>query len=341
MHKPFIDSYLPELKQIEYLIDTSNGHLSHEIISHVTYQDINLPIYALKLGASDANLPCLCFVGGVHGLERIGTQVILAFLESLLGRLSWDLSLNDLLKHLTILFIPLVNPVGVALHKRSNGNGVDLMRNAPIESTEATSFLVGGHRISSSLPWYRGKYGLKCETETLALTNYIQQHCFNRKFSVVLDCHSGFGLHDRIWFPYAKSKLKPIHHIGEMYHIRDLLFQAYPYQNYIFEPQSLHYLCHGDIWDFLYDESLKLNTIFLPLTLEMGSWRWVRKNPAQLLKSLGLFHPIKPHRVKRVLRSHLVLMEFLMRLTVSYESWLDDGKSFNMAQKATQLWYGN
>ncbi|MCU4677359.1 DUF2817 domain-containing protein [Catenovulum sp. 2E275] len=341
MSKKFIDDYLPELKKIEYLIDTYSEQLSAEEIASISHKSTTLPIYALKLGNPDPNLPALCFVGGVHGLERIGSQVVIAFLESLLGRLAWDISLKYLLDHISVYFIPLLNPVGVALHKRSNGNGVDLMRNAKIESHEKTAFLVGGHRLSPKMPWFMGKQNTDMEIETKALINFIQQQCFSRKFSLVLDCHSGFGLHDRIWFPYAKSKLQPIHHIGEIYHIRDLLFQAYPYQNYIFEPQSLHYLCHGDIWDYLYDESLKHSTTFLPLTLEMGSWRWVRKNPTQLIKSLGLFHPIKPHRVKRVLRAHLVLMEFLMRVSASSDLWLEDGKSLNMAHKATELWYHN
>jgi len=335
------DDNLPELKKIEYLIETYTPVLKSEKIASINYKNSSFPIHALKLGSDKPDVPALCFVGGIHGLERIGSQVVLAFLESLLGRLTWDLSLNHLLKHLSLSFIPLVNPVGVATHSRSNGNGVDLMRNAQVESHEKTAFLVGGHRFSAKLPWFRGHLDQKIESETKALISFIEKNCLARQFSLVLDCHSGFGLQDRIWFPYAKSKLQPIHHIGEIYHIRDLLFQAYPYQNYIFEPQSLHYLCHGDIWDYLYDESLKKQVTFLPLTLEMGSWRWVRKNPTQLLKSLGLFHPIKPHRIKRVLRSHLVLMEFLMRVTASSSIWVEDGKSLNMAHKATALWYNN
>ncbi|PKM10917.1 MAG: hypothetical protein CVV13_11155 [Gammaproteobacteria bacterium HGW-Gammaproteobacteria-3] len=35
--------------------------------------------------------------------------------------------------------------------------------------------------------------------------------------------------------------------------------------------------------------------------------------------SIGLFHPIKPHRINRVLRGHLVLMEFLLHATLSYK----------------------
>ncbi|MER2492966.1 M14 family zinc carboxypeptidase [Catenovulum sediminis] len=341
MSLKFVDNYLPELKQLEHLIELSNTQLRQQTLAHVNYNEHLFPIYALSLGSEKQNAPVITFVGGVHGLERIGTQVLLAFLESVIGRLAWDKSLNFLLENVRLNFVPLVNPVGMACHKRSNGNGVDLMRNAPVNSDEKTAFLVGGQRISPRIPWYRGKSGEPMQTEAQALSSFIRDDSFHAPFSLVLDCHSGFGLHDRIWFPYAKSKFQPIQHIGEVFHLRDLLFQAYPYHTYKFEPQAKHYLCHGDLWDYLYEESLQHNTVFLPLTLEMGSWRWVKKNPLQLLKSVGLFHPVKPHRVKRVLRSHLVLMEFLIRAVASYPNWLEDGKSLNMDQKATQLWYDN
>ena len=114
---------------------------------------------------------------------------------------------------------------------------------------------------------------------------------------------------------------------------------TYPNQDYVFEPQSQHYLVHGDLWDYLYLQSLKDGNIFLPLTLEMGSWRWVRKNPLQLRQLLGLYHPIKPHRLKRVLRSHLILMEFLLHATLSYKKWLRKSQAPEFEKLARTLWY--
>ena len=126
-----------------------------------------------------------------------------------------------------------------------------------------------------------------------------------------------------------------------MYRLRQLLFDSYPHQAYQFEPQSLHYLCHGDLWDYLYDLSQQHSAspqTFLPLTLEMGSWNWVRKNPFQLLRSHGLFHPVKPHRIKRVLRSHLILFDFLLHATAAAPDWLP-GVSSRNASEAGELWY--
>lgn len=329
---------LPELEQLEQLIAAAPAELRIEVLATVPHSSGPLPLYALSLGDPQPRLPAIVLVGGVHGLERIGSQVILAYLQTLLQRLGWDRCLQHTLKHCCIYFIPLLNPAGMANGWRANGNHVDLMRNAPQDCTEGAAWLVGGQRLSRALPWHRGERG-KLEPESQALVSFIARELFARPFSLVLDCHSGFGRTDRLWFPYAKSRRQPIGHLPEMFRLRQLLFETYPHQNYIFEPQSQHYLCHGDLWDYLYDQALAHNTTMLPLTLEMGSWNWVRKNPFQLLSSLGMFHPIKPHRVKRVLRSHLILINFLINSVLSYQNWLPLTNRKQLASAATKLWY--
>ena len=332
------DGQVPELLQLQQLIAGAPALLHTEILAAVPHMHGTLPLYALSLGEQNLKLPALVLVGGVHGLERIGTQVLLAYLQTLLHRLSWDTALQSVLKHCCVYFIPLLNPAGMANGWRANGNGVDLMRNAPVDCTEGAAWLVGGQRISRALPWHRGRQD-RMEIESQALVSFIQRQLFGRPFSLVLDCHSGFGRTDRLWFPYAKSRHQSIAHLAEMYRLRQLLFQSYPHQNYIFEPQAQHYLCHGDLWDYLYDKATAQGETMLPLTLEMGSWNWVRKNPFQLFSSLGMFHPVKPHRVKRVLRSHLVLLEFLLNSVLSYQQWLPGAQREQLQQQARQLWY--
>ncbi|MBZ9610133.1 M14 family zinc carboxypeptidase [Rheinheimera maricola] len=331
-------SILPELAQLEQLIAGAPADLHTEVLTYVGHMSQKLPLYGLSLGNTAADKPAVLLVGGVHGLERIGTQVVLAYLQTLLQRLPWDLCLQHTLENCCIYVIPLLNPAGMANGWRANGNSVDLMRNAPVNCTEQAAWLVGGQRISRAIPWYRGRTD-KMEIESQALVDFVCSNLFNRPFSLVLDCHSGFGSTDRLWFPYAKSRRQPIAHLAEMYRLRQLLAQTYPYQNYIFEPQAQHYLCHGDLWDYLYDLSLASNTNMLPLTLEMGSWNWVRKNPFQLLSSLGMFHPVKPHRVRRVLRSHLILINFLINATMSYQNWLPLSQREQLQAEARQLWY--
>ena len=111
-----------------------------------------------------------------------------------------------------------------------------------------------------------------------------------------------------------------------------------PHHDYSFEPQSKQYLLHGDLWDHAYDATPAQN-IFLPMTLELGSWLWIRKNPRQIFSRHGIFNPIKAHRIKRVLRRHADLLDFLARAAYSAPQWLPVGdRRIDLTQQATSFW---
>src|ERR1017187_5024495 len=242
---------LPELAELERILELGREHLESSIACEVSAGNQRFPVYQLTMGNPDPKLPAIGFFGGVHGLERIGTQVLLYFLRSLLTRLEWDKSLHHLLQDVRLVFMPLINPGGMWQSTRSNLQGVDLMRNSPIEATGKIPFLLGGHRISPHLPWYRGEAGAEMESENQALCHIVQEELLSRSFSIAVDCHSGFGSRDRVWFPYAYS-VNPIAHLAEILALEELFQQAYPNNKYLFEPQSLQYCAHGDIWDYLY-----------------------------------------------------------------------------------------
>lgn len=328
---------LPELHQLEYLLTSAPAGVTLHRIGDIADGERQWPFYLVQVGQAAADKPALLLTAGVHGLERIGSQVLLAYLETVCARLSWDASLAQLLERVQLYVIPIINPAGMSRGSRCNANHVDLMRNAPLDCLEKPLPLIGGHRLSKRLPWHRGDEG-QLETEVRLLGQFLQQHLYARPSSIVLDCHSGFGQQDRIWFPYARSALQPIAHLAHMHRLRELFFQTYPHQNYLFEPQSAHYLCHGDLWDYFYLQSLQAQHLMLPLTLEMGSWNWVRKNPFQLLRPQGLYHPVKPHRVKRVLRGHLILLDFLVHATAAMPDWLSSVSQRNSLE-ALDLWY--
>ncbi|MFZ5839757.1 MAG: DUF2817 domain-containing protein, partial [Pseudomonadota bacterium] len=135
---------LREIQHIEQLAEQYPQHIRLHLLDDVYYKDKSLPIYALELGSTNNDAPCLFFTGAIHGVERIGSQIILAFLKSLLRRLEWDGQLNESLNNLRIIAVPVVNPWGVALKKRANHNGVDLMRNSPINSDNPVYHLYAG-----------------------------------------------------------------------------------------------------------------------------------------------------------------------------------------------------
>jgi hypothetical protein len=209
----------------------------------------------------------------------------------------------------------------MARAQRANGNGVDLMRNAPAHPLGGTP-LLGGQRISPRLPWYMGAAGAPMETEARVLVELVEAQVATAPFAVALDCHSGFGFVDRLWYPYARTR-EPLPDRPTIAALGRLLDTTLPNHVYRLEQTAQAYTIRGDLWDYLYDRRRAAGPgVLLPLTLEMGSWAWVRKNPLQGLSSLGRFNPIKPHRQRRTLRRHLPLFDFLLAATASHAAWL-------------------
>ena len=330
--------HLPELEELERLIELGAPHIEARVAAVAKHGDTTWPLWVVTLGNPSPDTPVFGCFGGVHGLERIGSAVVLAFLRQIVQRLSWDATIHELLARVRLVFMPVVNPGGMARGTRANPQSVDLMRNAPIDADAEVPFLIGGHRRGPHLPWYRGAVGAPMEVEAAALCETVQRELLSRTVSVALDCHSGFGLRDRVWFPYAHTR-EPIRHLPELLALTRLLDTNHPHHTYVVEPQNRHYLAHGDLWDHLH-RGLEGDAVFLPLTLEMGSWLWVRKNPRQLFSRHGMFNPQVPHRIRRVLRRHLPWLDFLARAVASHRAWLP-GASEREAMRADALrrWY--
>ena len=331
----------PELEQLERIIEGFGERAQTEVIERIEYKNHQFPIYSITLGSSQIDAPVLAFFGGVHGLEKIGSEVILSYMQTISQLLDWDEEFQSRLERSRLVFVPIVNPVGVYLGTRCNGNGVDLMRNSPVEGEGATS-IYSGHRISPHLPWYRGDEA-KMEKEAKALCRVVDQYLFNAPLSIALDLHSGFGIQDRLWFPYASRK-SPIKCIAEIFALKELFDRCYQHHIYKIEPTCQEYMINGDLWDYLFDdfsERFQTERLFLPLTLEMGSWLWLRKSPMHLFSRHGLFHPLLPHRQQRIFRRHFMLFDFLHRSLLYPEKWtqLKPEQKIDYEKKALGLWY--
>ena len=330
---------IPELVELDALTRLAGTHLERRLLCEVSLGARTLPVHAFMLGSDQPDAPAVGFFGGVHGLERIGAEVVTAYLRSLVMRLRWDETLHRQLETLRFVFVPLVNPGGIVQGTRANPNGVDLMRNAPVDARERVPALIGGQRISAALPWYRGAAGAPMEAESDALCRVVREELMCRPFSIAVDCHSGFGLHDRVWYPFAHTA-RPIEHLPEIHALCETMDETLLHHRYVVEPQSHQYLAHGDLWDHLY-----LGTppghVFLPLTLEMGSWLWVRKNPRQLFSRHGMFNPMIEHRQQRVLRRHIGWLDFIARAAGSHRRWVPTGPQRQHHRNlAMTRWYG-
>ena len=332
---------LPELVELERVVELGAGWLDLRTVGEAQCGDSCFPIYAVYLGAADPQVPAAGFFGGVHGLERIGSAVVIAFLRSLVARLRWDAVLQRQLESVRLVFMPVVNPGGLWRGTRANPNGVDLMRNAPVDAGARTPFLIGGQRLSPSLPWFRGRKHAAMEPESAALCSIVESEFLPRSFSVIVDCHSGFGINDRIWFPFAHT-CEPIPALPEIFSLSEIFRHAHPHHRYLFEPQSSQYLAHGDLWDYLYLRGRATpGRTFLPLTLEMGSWLWVKKNPRQILSLQGLFNPVRAHREQRVLRRHVAWLDFVARAACSHRQWTPaPDERPGIRDRALAQWYG-
>jgi hypothetical protein len=182
------------------------------------------------------------------------------------------------------------------------------------------------------------------EPESQAIDEFVRDQMFASEMAISVDVHSGYGVVDRLWFPYAKTK-DPFPDVGEMWALKSLLDKTYPNHVYRIEPQSEEYCTHGDLWDYLYDEyrahTRSHKRLYLPLSLELGSWAWVKKNPVQAFSLLGFFNPLKPHRLQRQLRRHIPLFDFLLRAVHSADKWRPqtEAEQKRSRRHAAKFWF--
>lgn len=334
---------LPELRELLFLADRLKDLAHVETLATLGHEGLSFPLLAIRFGPADPTTPVLALFGGVHGLERIGTRVVTSYLQTIMELARWDRSTQEMLKTTRLLIVPLINPVGMYLQRRSNGNSVDLMRNAPVSAEGLASWhLFGGHRLSPRLPWYRGREGEPMEAEVQAVCDFVRREIFPARVAVGVDVHSGYGIVDRLWFPYAQTR-QPFASVPEAIALKHLLDKTYANHIYRVEPQSREYIAHGDLWDYLYDEyrAVHPDGCFIPFTLELGSWVWVKKNWRQFFSLLGMFNPRLPHRERRILRRHVFLFDFLYRAVQSSEPWahLDEARRERFLRQGLELWY--
>ncbi|WP_296654126.1 M14 family zinc carboxypeptidase [Paraburkholderia sp.] len=334
----FLPDSFEEYEDLKTLLDEGARWFDTRSLATVEVRGRRFEILVASVGSTDPQAPAVALFGGIHGLERIGSQLVLDYMRALIERLAWDEVLAYTLESIRIYCCPIVNPGGMWLATRANPNGIDLMRNAPQNADGHVPFLAGGQRVGPWLPWYRGRRGAPLEIEAAALLKIVEEELACRPLSFALDCHSGYGWRDSIWFPYARTR-QLMRNLPEMYVLKRMFEHAHPHHGYTFEPQSHQYLLHGDLWDFAYDHAPEQN-VFLPLTLELGSWLWIKKNPRQIFSRQGMFNPVKAHRTARVLRRHANLMEFLTRAAYSAQRWLPQGHDRQqLLHRAIEHWY--
>lgn len=285
--------------------------------SRKTKEGFRFPIHSLEIGTEAAiKKNPVGIIAGVHGLETIGVRVLLDFLEYILSPNSLGYLPEIDKGKIGIVSMPIVNPGGVALKMRANPAGVDLMRNSGVDAEKPMAFF-GGHKISPKLPYYRGN---TMEPEARVLYRFLQKYFFESKKPLmnVLDIHSGFGTIDHVWWPFAYTKEKckdePL-----FLELANYLKETCHNVSFRYGPQSESYTTNGDLWDRFYihfNEARKngkesKKSIFLPWTLEIGTWSDLKKDPLRALKKRGIFNPAKENKTERITGYRKFLTDFV------------------------------
>ena len=76
------------------------------------------------------------YVSTMHGNEPVGTELCLYFIDLLLSGYGTDTRLTALVDETAISIVPLMNPDGHAVDRRSNSLGADLNRSFPVFPTD-------------------------------------------------------------------------------------------------------------------------------------------------------------------------------------------------------------
>ncbi len=319
-------SRLPELDTIEALAE--HRVVSHcRILEHAEYGGELFPIHCVELGSRERTAPTLAFVAGAHGTDRAGTHLLLAYLNRFQRSLQWDEVTCHLLEAVRLVFIPLLNPVGMALGQRSNGHGITLTRNAPVqdEGPDNRPRLERGQQLSSWLPWFRGRANSAMESELQALCDYVRRALFPCRLALTLEVRSKRAGVDRLCFPYARSKhLFP--GAPEVMALKHMMRQSWVNHPYRLEPQSHQGTHHGDFWDYLYDDHLYRapKQVFIPFVFEPRLAMLRRRY-------LRLESPGAARRTETALRRHQPCFDFFLRAVYSHDSWLPRAETERVA----------
>ncbi|WP_128596456.1 M14 family zinc carboxypeptidase, partial [Paraburkholderia kirstenboschensis] len=139
----FLPDSFAEYEDLRAILDQGSASFAIRTLCETTVRGRRFGVHTASIGSTDPQAPAIGFFGGIHGLERIGSQLVLDYMRALLARLEWDELLVRQLQSIRLIFVPIVNPGGMWAATRANPNGVDLMRNAPQNADERVPLLAG------------------------------------------------------------------------------------------------------------------------------------------------------------------------------------------------------
>ena len=314
-HQPIKEP--PEVRKIKTLAEKFPDLIKIELLDYIEHNGYRAPVYSFYMGHKpDPSLPTIAFMSCFHGVEWIGGKVLSDYVEHLVRETNWDADTKAMIGKVNICGIPVVNPIGRIERTRQNARGIDLMRNAPVIAEKAL-FLLGGQKLTRRLPWFMGE-GI--EQENQIVLDFLRDHVFPSDFKITLDVHSAFLRHPRIWMPYASGKKVPDKEKKIFAEIRKHLYTIYRHHPYKYEKQTDLYSTHGDFWDYNFDQHLKSGKgTYLPLTLEISSFKWAIRNLLSRWTVEAIFNPINRHQSRDEYIKHMMIFDFIIKFAKNYK----------------------
>jgi hypothetical protein len=87
LHPPSAADSFREQLELEAILQAGSAAFDIRVSCETRVDGRHFPVYSAAIGSSDPQAPAIGFFGGIHGLERIGTQLLLDYMRSLLSRL--------------------------------------------------------------------------------------------------------------------------------------------------------------------------------------------------------------------------------------------------------------
>jgi len=173
--------------QFDLLIDQYGQWITKDVFPNFSVYGKSLNIYLV----GNRNARRVMIDGACHGNERVGTDILLAYVKWLLAETEPEAS--DILRNNLTIIVPIVNIDGFP-STRKNMNGVDLNRNFDW-NWDGVATTGGGVSDDPTHPNYRGSYALS------------EPECRNYK---------------KIWQKYLPTFYLNLHQFGpeQVWHIR-------------------------------------------------------------------------------------------------------------------------
>src|ERR1700756_5735073 len=83
----FLPDSFAEYEELKAILESGSANFEIRTACETRVRGRSFAMFTASIGSADPLAPAIGFFGGIHGLERIGSQLVLDYMRSLLSRL--------------------------------------------------------------------------------------------------------------------------------------------------------------------------------------------------------------------------------------------------------------